>query len=136
MSHIVARAAKPFLMAAVIGVAGVGIALGSASVAYAEPKSFKQSEDSLKMMCDRYGGAFIPSSGSGGPICAWKDGSDTVCDKKENCVIVEKAVVRFDPSLPLPTLGPLEAVDQAGGGAFGSGGGAASGTGMFKGAPH
>ena len=111
MSHIIARAAKPVLMTAIIGVAGVGIALGSASVAYAEPKSFKQSEDSLKMMCDRYGGAFIPSAGGSGAMCAWKDGSDTVCDKKENCVLVEKAVVRFDPSLPLPTLGPLEAVD-------------------------
>jgi hypothetical protein len=111
MSHIIARAAKPFLMTAIIGVAGVGIALGSASVAYAEPKSFKQSEDGLKMMCDRYGGSFIPSAGGSGAMCSWKDGSDTVCDKKENCVLVEKTVVRLDPSLPLPTLGTLVAVD-------------------------
>ncbi len=100
MPHIIARAAKRFLTTAIIGVAGVGIALGSASAAYAEPKSFKQSEDGLKMMCDRYGGAFIPSAGGSGAMCSWKDGSDTVCDKKENCVLVEKTVVRFDPSLP------------------------------------
>ena len=63
------------------------------------------------MMCDRYGGAFSPSGEVSGARCSWKDGSATLCNKKEQCVIVEKSAVRVDPGLPmLQPVGTLEAV--------------------------
>jgi hypothetical protein len=111
MSDALARAAETVLIAASLGVVGIGVALGSASIAGAEPKKFVQSEDSLKMMCARYGGTFSPSGEHSGAMCSWKDGSDTMCNKKQECVIVEPVKTQRDPGLPvLQPMGSLQVV--------------------------
>ncbi|MBI5337689.1 MAG: hypothetical protein HZB45_08400 [Mycolicibacterium rufum] len=96
MSHFIERATTSALIAIAAGTAALGIALGSATVAGAKP--FTQDPDSLKMMCDRYGGSYIGKTKGSGAWCAWKDGSVTVCDKNDSCTIVEPAkAVRQDP---------------------------------------
>jgi hypothetical protein len=96
MCHFIERATTSALIAVAAGTAALGIALGSATVANAE--SFKQDPGGLKMMCDRYGGSYIEKSAGSGAWCAWKDGSTTVCDKNDNCTIVEPAkTVRDEP---------------------------------------
>ena len=105
MFHALARATKATLTAATVGVIVIGLAFGTAILADAAPKKFNQSEDGLKMMCDRYGGTFSPSGESSGAMCSWKDGSDTVCDKKQECQIVEPMGTQRDPGLPLPPSG-------------------------------
>lgn len=96
MSHLITRSATSVLMATLASTAALGIALGTATVA--DAKSFKQDPESLKMMCDRYGGSYIDKAAGSGAWCAWKDGSTTVCDKNDNCTIVEPAkTVRDQP---------------------------------------
>ena len=99
MSRIIARTSKSVLTAAIVGVAGLGLAVGTATMADAKP--FTQSPDGLKMMCDRYGGSYIGKSGGSGALCNWKDGSTTVCDKDDKCTIVESKAQRIDPGLPV-----------------------------------
>ena len=96
MPEFIQRTTTSILAAALTGTAVLGIALGSAAAADAKP--FTQSPDSLKMMCDRYGGSYIGKTKGTGAWCAWKDGSVTVCDEKDSCTIVEPAeAVRQDP---------------------------------------
>jgi hypothetical protein len=99
MSRIIARPSKSVLTAALVGAAGLGLAVGTATMADAKP--FTQSPDSLKMMCDRYGGSYIGKGGGSGALCSWKDGSTTVCDKNDQCTIVEPKAQRLDPGLPV-----------------------------------
>ncbi|PRC50205.1 hypothetical protein C6A85_70685, partial [Mycobacterium sp. ITM-2017-0098] len=94
-----AAATKSVVIAAIIGAAGLGVAIGTATIADAKP--FTQSPESLKMMCDRYGGSYIGKSGGSGALCSWKDGSTTVCDKNDTCTIVELKAQSIDPSLPV-----------------------------------
>jgi hypothetical protein len=111
MFHAIAREAKTVLTAVAVGVIAVGFAFGTASPADAEPKKFNQSEDSLKMMCDRYGGTFSGSGKFSGAMCSWKDGSDTICDKKQECQIIEPVNMQRDPGMPvLQPAGPLQAI--------------------------
>lgn len=105
MFHALARATKAALTAATVGVIVIGLAFGTAILADAAPKKFNQSEEGLKMMCDRYGGTFSPSGESSGAMCSWKDGSDTVCDTKQQCEIVEPMNSQRDPRLPMLTSG-------------------------------
>lgn len=93
-------AAKTAVAAAAVGVIAVALAFSSVILADAAPKKFIQSEDSLKMMCDRYGGSFSPSGKESGAMCSWKDGSDTICDKKQECEIIEPVKTQRDPGLP------------------------------------
>jgi len=102
MFHAIARVAKTVLTAVTVGVvAAVGLAVGTATLADAEPKKFNQSEDGLKKMCDRYGGTFSGSGKFSGAMCSWKDGSDTICDKKQDCVLVEPVTMQRDPGMPV-----------------------------------
>ncbi len=107
MFYAIARGTKTVRTAVTVGVIAVGLAVGTATVADAEPKKFNQSEDSLKMMCDRYGGTFSGSGQVSGAMCSWKDGSDTVCDKKQECQIIEPVKVQRDPGMPVLQPGGL-----------------------------
>jgi hypothetical protein len=111
MFHAIARAAKTVLTAVTVGVIAIGLAVGTATVAEAAPKKFHQSEDGLKMMCDRYGGTFSGAGGGAGAMCSWKDGSDTICDKKQDCVIIEPVKMQRDPGMPvLQPAGSLQPI--------------------------
>lgn len=99
MPNPIVAATKSVLSVAIIGAAGLGIAIGTATIADAKP--FTQSPESLKMMCDRYGGSYIGKTGGSGALCSWKDGSTTVCDKNDECTIVESKAQRTDPGLPV-----------------------------------
>ena len=65
---------------------GVGIALGAASPATAEPATTQMDPTTLKMACEKNGGTYgPPGPESGGAVCLYPDGSFTHCDLNYNC---------------------------------------------------
>jgi hypothetical protein len=65
---------------------GIGIALGVASPASAQPTTTQMDPTTVKMVCGKHGGLYgPPGAESGGAVCLYPDGAFTNCDKNNNC---------------------------------------------------
>lgn len=66
-------------------VVAIGITLGPAPSASAEPVTVSQDPTTVKMVCGKYGGVYGPPDENGGAVCLLPDGGFIQCDKNNNC---------------------------------------------------
>ena len=83
--RLTVRLAAASLMAGL----GLVVGLGAATPATAQPVTVSQDPTTLKMICGKYGGMYIPPNGTSGAGCLYPDGTYTHCDLHNNCTTTQ-----------------------------------------------